>query len=444
SNANRYIDFMSVQDHDTWFTKGAPSIIANLEWPQIKADIDAGRPVPIGLVGGVPVWPTNLAAKIDMLHHCHCVLAYGYDLDDAQNLTLWVYDPNDPLADNSTIEMSLANVAHTTPISTPRITDNIQGNTVFRAFFKHQFYLPVTPPAGVSPGPVPVPGPPMPFQSFLLQTGTALHETDFTFEFAVADWNGDGRPDLVAIKKGNTGSHSTELHVLSGASNFQNFILQTGTALHETDITFGFTLADWDGDGKLDLIAVKKANTGTHTTEVHILSGASNFQNFILQTGTALHETNQTWDFHMADWDGDGRPDLIAIKKLDTGTNSTEVHILSGAANFQNFILQTGTVLPETGSEFEFAVADWNGDGRPDLIAIKKSGTGTNSTEVHVLSGASNFQDFLLQTGTALAETDQTFSFDVTDWNGDGKLDLVAVKQSNTGTNSTEVHILSQ
>ncbi|MDP9220963.1 MAG: hypothetical protein M3P23_10565, partial [Actinomycetota bacterium] len=42
SNANRYIDFMSVQDHDTWFTKGAPSIIANLEWPQIKADIDAG------------------------------------------------------------------------------------------------------------------------------------------------------------------------------------------------------------------------------------------------------------------------------------------------------------------------------------------------------------------------------------------------------------------
>jgi hypothetical protein len=51
---------------------------------------------------------------------------------------------------------------------------------------------------------------------FILQTGTALHETDQTFDFAVTDWNRDGTPDLVAIKKSNTGIHSTEVHVLSG------------------------------------------------------------------------------------------------------------------------------------------------------------------------------------------------------------------------------------
>jgi subtilisin family serine protease len=107
---------------------------------------------------------------------------------------------------------------------------------------------------------------------FILQTGTALHETDQTFEFAVADWNGDGRPDLIAIKKSNTGTHSTEVHVLSGASNFQQFILQTGTALHETDQTFEFAVADWNGDGRPDLIAIKKSNTGTHSTEVHVIN----------------------------------------------------------------------------------------------------------------------------------------------------------------------------
>jgi len=153
SNALRYVDFMSTLDHDTWVSRGVPSIIAGYEWPQIRADIDAGRPSPIGLVGGVWVWPTNINAKIQMLHHCHCVLAYGYDFDAASNLTLHVYDPNDPGADDSTIDMSLANPAHTTPISTPRITQNIKDNVVFRAFFKHQFYAPVTPPAGVSPGP---------------------------------------------------------------------------------------------------------------------------------------------------------------------------------------------------------------------------------------------------------------------------------------------------
>jgi subtilisin family serine protease len=107
---------------------------------------------------------------------------------------------------------------------------------------------------------------------------------------------------------------------------------------------------------------------------------------FLLQTGTALHETDQTFDFALADWNGDGRPDLIAIKKSGTGSNSTEVHILSGASNFQQFILQTGTALHETDQTFDFALADWNGDGRPDLIAIKKSGTGSNSTEVHVVN----------------------------------------------------------
>jgi len=281
-----------------------------------------------------------------------------------------------------------------------------------------------------------------PFSGFVLHTGTALHETDNTFASLVADWDRDGRPDLIEVKKSNTGTNSTEVHILSGASNFQRFIVQTGTALHETDGSFDFAVTDWDRDGRPDLVAIKKSGTGTNSTEVHILSGASNFQRFIVQTGTALHETDGSFDFAVTDWDRDGRPDLAAIKKSATGTNSTEVHILSGASTFQRFVLQTGTALHETDATFDFGVADWDKDGRQDLVAIKKSNTGTNSTEVHVLSAASTFQRFVLQTGTALHETDATFDFGLADWTGDGTSDLVAVKKSNTGTNSTEVHVL--
>ncbi|KAJ5150900.1 uncharacterized protein N7482_010152 [Penicillium canariense] len=287
------------------------------------------------------------------------------------------------------------------------------------------------------------PPPGTPFQSYILQTGTALHETDDTFDFVMGDWNQDGHLDLIAIKKSKTGSNSTEVHILSGASNFKDFILHTGTPLPETDDTFDFAIGDWNKDGCLDLIAIKKSKTGSNSTEVHILSGASNFQSYILQTGTALPETDNTFDFAIGDWNKDGRPDLIAIKKSKTGSNSTEVHILSGASNFQSYILQTGTALPETDNTFDFAIGDWNKDGRPDLIAIKKSKTGTSSSEVHILSGASNFQNFIVQTGTPLPETDDSFDFVMGDWSKDGRPDLIAIKTRNTGTSSTEVHILS-
>jgi len=281
------------------------------------------------------------------------------------------------------------------------------------------------------------------FQSWILQTGTPLHVTDDSFQFCFTDWNGDGRPDLVAIKKRNTGSNSTEVHILSGASNFQSWILQTGTPLHETDHTFEFMVADWNGDGRPDLIAIKKSKTGSNTTEVHILSGASSFQNWILQTGTPLHETDHTFQFLVTDWNGDGRPDLVAIKKSKTGTTSTEVHVLSGSLNFQSWILQTGTALHETDEQYQFIIADWKGRGRQDLVVVDKGKPEAKSTKVYILSALSGYRNYILKTNTGLHRTDGSFDFAMVNWNRPGIPDLVAIKKSATGSNSTEVHILS-
>ncbi|KAG7420461.1 Vegetative incompatibility protein HET-E-1 [Fusarium oxysporum f. sp. raphani] len=278
---------------------------------------------------------------------------------------------------------------------------------------------------------------------FVLQTGTTLHETDDTVKFLMGDMNKDGRPDLVAVKMSGTSSNSTEVYILSGASGFKTFITQTGTGLHETSTAhFDFALTDWNGDNTLDLVVIKKNGTDTKSTEVQILSGASNFQSFILQTGTALQETDDTFAFAMGKWDAASKPDLFAIKKSKTGTKSTEMHILSGASGFQKFILQTGTGLHETDVTFDFAVADWNADGCPDLVVVKKSNTSSGSTELHVLSGASNYKNFILHSETALHRTLGMFEFMVADWTRDGGLDLVAIKKRNTESHSTEVHIM--
>lgn len=251
---------------------------------------------------------------------------------------------------------------------------------------------------------------------FILQTGTALHETDDRFEFEIAE-----NDDLFAVKKQHTGSDSTEIHVLSKDSNYQQFRLQTKTALHETDKRFQFCLAR-----NRDLFAIKKSSTGSNSTEIHVLSAADNYQSFSLHTGTALHETDENFDFVLA-----ANRDLIAIKKRGTGTNSTEVHILSAASGYRDFVLQTGTPLHETSSDFQFSCSSSR-----DIYVFKKMNTSTNSTEAHILAEP-DYQTFRLQKGTLLHTTDSRF-----DIMSNAQGHLVAIKKRNTGTNSTEVHVV--
>ena len=219
---------------------------------------------------------------------------------------------------------------------------------------------------------------------------------------------------------------------------YQQRILETGTTFApENDGTW--LMADWDHDGVPDLVFIKTANTGTGTVEVHIASGTSNFQQRILEVGTTFApEDDGTW--LMADWDGDGILDLIFIKTADTDTGAIEVHIASGASNFQQRILEVGTAFTAPGPNGTWLLADFDGDGIPDLVFIETSGTNTGTVEVHVASGASHFQQHILDTGTTFApEEDGAWTVArFQDW---GFPDLVFIKTANTGTGTVEVHV---
>jgi hypothetical protein len=223
-----------------------------------------------------------------------------------------------------------------------------------------------------------------PFQSWLLQTPTVLHQTADDWEFLAGDYNGDSAIDIIGIKKSGTESDSTEVHVLDGATNYQSWLLQTPTALHQTADDWEFLAEDYNGDSAIDIIGIKKSGTAG-STEVHVLDGATNYQSWLLQTPTALHQTADDWEFLAEDYNGDSAIDIIGIKKSGTA-GSTEVHVLDGATNYQSWLLQTPTALHQTADDWEFLAEDYNGDSAIDIIGIKKSGT-ADSTEVHVLDG---------------------------------------------------------
>lgn len=71
------------------------------EWPSIRAELDAGRPAPLGLVKEKGFDPRKLNRN-------HQVLAYGYDLVDS-TVELAVYDPNYPADESLRLIFSLAN-----------------------------------------------------------------------------------------------------------------------------------------------------------------------------------------------------------------------------------------------------------------------------------------------------------------------------------------------
>jgi hypothetical protein len=259
--------------------------------------------------------------------------------------------------------------------------------------------------------------------------------------YRICSADGDGIPDLAYIKTSNTGTGTVEVHIASASSKFQTRIFEAGTTFApETDGTWLLVPAK---SGNLpDLAFIKTSNTGTNTVEVHIASGASKYLTRTQQTGTAFgEENNGTWKLY--DFNSDGYLDLVYIKTSNTGTNTVEVHVASGYSDppYSQFILHTGTTFaPETDGFWQ--LAPYSSPKAADLVFIKDANTGTGTTEVHVASQSSDYKTRIFEGGSDFTE-EQNGVWSLIDYNKDGVLDLTYIKYQNTGTGTVEVHVAS-
>ncbi len=141
-NAGKVIEWIHTPGHEVLIAiiTGLAKRVVQQEWPRIKADIDSGVPSPLNLVGAPERGVLDIAGHIDTLHHCHQVLAYAYEVDSSQNLTLLVYDCNDPSNDDSRISLNIgSDTAHTIPIEAPAVNANMNGGITVRGFFRTDY-----------------------------------------------------------------------------------------------------------------------------------------------------------------------------------------------------------------------------------------------------------------------------------------------------------------
>lgn len=254
----------------------------------------------------------------------------------------------------------------------------------------------------------------LPYHHFGEQFTTSVTRTDVPSRFALAQ-----NRDLFVVEMM---PHATQLLILSAASGYKEVVLNTRIPLGPIDHNWDFSVAP-----NRDLFAVKKRNTDSGRTEVHILAANTSYQRFSLQTGVAHPPTDGTWHFAVAQ-----NRDLFGIKKSATDSGRTEVHVMAANTDYQKHSLQTGTALAPTDDSWTFGVA-----ANRDVFAIRQRGARSRTTEVEILGASTNYQEFVLQTRSALGETDSRWSFGIAE-----NRDLICINRAGGAIAVTGIHVL--
>ncbi len=275
------------------------------------------------------------------------------------------------------------------------------------------------------------------------------------------DWNGDGRLDIISGNSAgyiqffeNTGTARAAVfedrgYLRAGGQIIRRMAGPNGSIQGPAEEKWGYSnpsVADWDLDGTLDLIVndiwgavVWYRNVGTR--QAPVLAPARPLE---VDWRGAVPKPEWTWwepagkqlvtqwrtTPRVADWDGDGLPDLVMLNHQGYLTLFRRTRDAAGltllpperiflAPNGRFLYLAAGRAGSSGRRKIE--LADWDQDDDLDVIADSDEGpvwyenTGSQQKPVMQLRGV------ILKTNLR----GHSPTPNVADWNGDGRLDLL-------------------
>ncbi|HWZ82406.1 MAG TPA: FG-GAP-like repeat-containing protein [Terriglobales bacterium] len=246
----------------------------------------------------------------------------------------------------------------------------------------------------------------------------------------LADVNGDGKPDLIVAHCCGGPAGFGAVGVLFGNADGT---FQAAASYDSGGGSLGITVGDLNGDGKPDVVVANHGCPGLTTCVAVLLNnGNGTFK------PTVVYDSGGREDFSgigitapvlIADVNGDGKADILVVNQsaMNYGDGLVGVLIGNGDGSFQ-------AIANYDSGGFDavaMAVADFNGDGKPDVAVVScgpAGGTacpnGKGVLAVLLNNGNGTFQPAQIYAtkGTIAGGGAPVVAADI---NGDGKPDLL-------------------
>src|SRR3989442_3755830 len=275
-----------------------------------------------------------------------------------------------------------------------------------------------------------------PWPAATLATGTSLSANTIFLEatlfssggdsansVAVADVNGDGKPDLLVANFCTVapcgGDGNVGVLLGNGDGTFQPVVIYGSGAQNAVSMA----VADVNTHGKPDVVVANNCGTSTcDASAVGVLlgNGDGTFQAAVDYPSGGLSPSSVV----VGDVNGDGKPDLLVgnfyLGNGNYSRGSVGLLLGNGDGTFQ------GPVSFDSGGEYAYGVAlgDINGDGKLDLLVANfcaDSTCASGGVSVFLGKGDGSFQPVVTYGSGGL----NSYSVAVGDVNADGKPDLL-------------------
>ena len=246
--------------------------------------------------------------------------------------------------------------------------------------------------------------------------------------FSIADWDGNGKKDILFMSAGGDRPWAHLNQGTDAAPSFgfaERIILNLSeTTPDAVTYTTSLQVLDWDGDNDLDWLVCD------NTAGVMLVTNTGSRTAYTLSKGDIILSGQGFFTAFGVDWDKDGKRDILVYSgnKLTWRKNSNANTQLPSFGSARTFKTSASAAVDEPHA---FS-ADWNNDGFPDIITCGAlSGDYTSHPytvgpkTVRLYLGTANLDSL---TGPSIIPNVAGGSrLSVTDWNNDGKKDILVM-----------------